>query len=164
MMLKMLLVAVDIVLVVGTFFISCPLWELRKRAKFLTNAMGNEPLIESLLVMWRKQLENPPAAVAIYSQHNEIGYFFNVTTAIRADERSQRMVGVFFSIFLLAIFVGSFLLGFVLVGVHSWRRALPIRQLIDFSYGGSRANFTFGPTKRWPTRLRSRYYPVQVES
>jgi len=104
-------IAIEIVLAMGTAVVSSLIWELRRRAMFLCDVMSNRSLLEAFFILWREKFHNPPPAIAIFSQKNEIGYYINIKCVVDADRRSQRRVWIISSVILSWMFVGSYFLG-----------------------------------------------------
>ena len=102
-------IIIEIVLAVAMLFAASTFWQLRKRAKFLKEAMCSPPFLESLIS--REWLASPPPRVLAFTQLNKLGYVFNIKIVVDADRVSQRKVTLFHAVAVVVIFIGSYFLG-----------------------------------------------------
>ena len=103
-------VLAEIVLVVVTMFAETLWWQLRKRRKFLRQAIRDETYLRRLIS--HEALVSPPPRLEPYLQKSAIGYFINVDVLNRADQRSQKVPRIFSLVLLAMVAVGSFHLGY----------------------------------------------------
>ena len=91
-------------------------WQLRKRERFLKEAIRTPAFIESLIS--RERLASPPPRVLALVQKNEVGYVLNMKCVMDADRVSQRRVTIFFGVVVAAILVGSYFIGLVYLAIN----------------------------------------------
>ena len=91
-------------------------WQLRKRERFLKDAIRTPAFLESLIS--RERLTSPPPHVLAFVQKNEVGYVLNMKCVMDADRASQRRVAILFSAVIAAILVGSYFMGLVYLAIN----------------------------------------------
>lgn len=109
-------IMIEIVLAVAMLFAASAFWQLRKRAKFLKQAICSPQFLESLISP--KRLASPPQHVLVFVQKNKVGYVLNMKTVMDADRAAQRRVTLFHAGAIAAIFFGSYLLGPVYLAIN----------------------------------------------
>jgi hypothetical protein len=109
-------IIIEIVLAVAMLFAASTFWQLRKRARFLKEAMCSPPFLESLIS--REELTSPPPRALAFAQMNEVGYVLNIKCVVDADRASQRRVTLFHAVAVAVIFVGSYFLGPVYLAIN----------------------------------------------
>ena len=101
-------IAVEIVLAIITFFAGGLFWQLRKRARFLAEAIRSEPLLNQFIS--RETLDSASPMVTPFAE-KKVTYALNVQLVVDADAASQRRTMFMFVLILAATFVGSYFLG-----------------------------------------------------
>ena len=92
-------------------------WQLRKRDRFMRQAIRTPAFLESLIS--RERLASPPPRVlAFVQQQSELGYVLNMKCLMDADRISQRRVAIFFMAVIAAIFIGSYFMGLVYLAIN----------------------------------------------
>src|SRR5437773_9613108 len=108
-------IAIEIVLGLVTFFAGGLFWQLRKRARFLADAIRNEPLLSQFIS--RETLESASPMVTPFAE-KKVTYALNVQLVVDADAASQRRTMFIFVLILAATLVGSYFLGIAYLAIN----------------------------------------------
>jgi hypothetical protein len=108
-------IAVEIVLGFITFFAGGLFWQLRKRARFLAEAIRSDPLLQQFIS--RETLDSASPMVTPFAE-KKITYALNVQCVVDADAASQRRTMFMFVLILMAALVGSYLLGVAFLAIN----------------------------------------------
>lgn len=104
-------VAVELGLMVATFFVANTFWQISKRARFLRRVIADESFLGQFIC--RRALEDAYASplIAPFAEKNAVGYFLHLKVLMDADDRSQQRVRVVTRVVLVAILIASWLVG-----------------------------------------------------
>jgi hypothetical protein len=108
-------IAIEIVLGLITFFAGGLFWQLRKRARFLAEAVRSQPLLNEFIS--RQTLESASPMVTPFAE-KKLTYALNVQLVVDADAASQRRTMLMFVFVLAATFVGSYFLGLTYLAIN----------------------------------------------
>jgi hypothetical protein len=108
-------IAVEILLGLITFFAGGLYWQLRKRAKFLAEAITCQPLLDQFIS--RETLEGASPMVTPFAE-KKVTYALNVQLVVDADTASQRRTTFIFVLVLAATLIVSYFLGMVYLGIN----------------------------------------------
>jgi uncharacterized membrane protein YwzB len=101
-------IAIEIALGLITFIAGGLFWQLRKRARFLAEAIHSEPLLQQFIS--RQTLDTASPMVTPLAE-KKITYALNIQLVVDADAVSQRRTMFIFVFILTATLVGSYFLG-----------------------------------------------------
>jgi len=108
-------IAVEVVLGLITFFAGGLFWQLRKRARFLAEAIRSQPLLDQFIS--RETLESASPMVTPFAE-KQLTYALNVQYVVDADAASQRRTMFMLIFVLVAALVGSDFLGIVYLAIN----------------------------------------------
>lgn len=106
----------EIALAVLTVFVASIFWQLVKRKSYLRQAVGNKAILDACIS--HDVLVNPPARLEPYFEKNEIGYFVNIDSVVKADQASQQRIKIVAVVILILVFIGSFYLGYQYLAIN----------------------------------------------
>jgi hypothetical protein len=110
-------IIIEVVLGVAMLFAGQTVWQLRKRDRFMRQAIQTPAFLESLIS--RDSLASPPTRVlAFVQQQGQLGYVLNMKCLMDADKISQRRATILFALAVAAILVGSYFLGLVYLAIN----------------------------------------------
>jgi len=107
-------IVIEIVLGILVFFAGQTFWQLRKREKFVRSAIQVPEFLQTIVS--KERLSSPPPHMLAFVQGSE--YALNIKCVIDADRASQRRVAISHGFVIAAIFVGSYFMGPVYLGIN----------------------------------------------
>jgi hypothetical protein len=108
-------IAIEVLFAIILLMVGNTFWEFPKRAKFLKRAISDQQFLLSFITP--AMFDSLPPAITQYAEQSQGNYMISIGALCQADRVSQRRVKFIHGAVVLALFIGSYLLGPIYLAV-----------------------------------------------